>query len=115
MVESLTSRKGGRLALDGTYDYFNTKVKQDCTEGATLFDAGQDGDRVGGFRGCSDGGGGSSIGTGDQRDEGLRDANVLKGGSESAVGSATKSIAKVEPGDVGGSFVNSGISDDGFE
>ena len=110
MVERLTSRKGGRLDLDGAYDYFNAEVKQDCAEGATLFDAGQDGDRVSGFGGCSDGGGGSSIRVGDQRDEGLRDANVSKGGSDGAVGDA-----KVEPGDVGGAFVDSGIPDDGFE
>ena len=61
VVECLTSRKGGCLDLDGAYNYFNAEVKQDCAEGATLFDAGQDGDRVSGFGGCSDGCGGSSI------------------------------------------------------
>ena len=45
MVERLISRKGGRLDLDGAYDYFDSKVKQDCAEGAALFDTGQDGYR----------------------------------------------------------------------
>ena len=40
---------------------------------------------------------------------------MAEGGSNGAVGDAPKSIAQVKPGDVGGTFVDSRVSDDRLE